>query len=53
MQITLSKMQLLGLVTFSKASRRLEWSLLQQDVNLPGPAWYFMAFGNTGCNFPS
>lgn len=53
MQITLSKMQLLGSVTFSKARSRLEWSLLQLDVNLPGPAQYFMAFGNTSGNFPS
>lgn len=47
------QMQLLALVTFLKARSKLEWSLLQLDVNLPGPARYFMAFGNTSCNFPS
>lgn len=52
-QIPVSKTQLLGSVTLLEASLTLEWSLLQLDVNLPGPVRYFMAFGNTGCNFPS
>lgn len=52
-QIPVSKTQLLGSVTLLEASCMLEWGLLQLDVNLPGPAHYFMAFGNTNCNFPS